>query len=107
MVVEVKKQLEEVLEVLRCCEEGDAAPQLAAGRAAVLPLRALPIASVTRNDKVAKQKSPLDELHDIESARALRASAILFPFLVLVCCIFYNEVTTPWTALDALFFGPR
>ena len=36
------------------------APQLAAGRAAVLPLRALPIASVTRNDEVAKQKSPLE-----------------------------------------------
>ena len=36
------------------------APQLAAGRAAVLPLRALPIASVTRNDGVAKQKSPLE-----------------------------------------------
>ena len=35
------------------------APQLAAGRAAVLPPRALPTASVTRRDEVAKQKSPL------------------------------------------------
>ena len=34
------------------------APQLAAGRAAVLPPRALPIASVTRNNKVTK--SPLE-----------------------------------------------
>ena len=35
------------------------------------------------------------------------ALGFLVPFLVLVSCIFYNEVTTPWTALDALFFGPR
>ena len=41
------------------------------------------------------------------SAKAKRALVMLMPFLVLVSCIFYNEVTTPWTALDALFFGPR
>ena len=57
--------------VLLCCAIANAAafiapsrapqwlaPQLAAGRAAVLPPRALPIASVTRNNKVTK--SPLE-----------------------------------------------
>ena len=47
------------------------------------------------------------ELRDLRSAKAKRALVMLMPFLVLVSCIFYNEVTTPWTALDALFFGPR
>ena len=149
------------------------APQLAAGRAAVLPPRALPTASVTRGEEVDKQFDvvqvcparhgpvalratrawprclrrgyggrkgspesiparearspsqlgrtcgppgssirskpalPTQEIRDLRSAKAKRANAILMPFLVLICCGFYNEVTTPWTALDALFFGPR
>ena len=53
------------------------------------------------------QVTPLTQLRRARTAKAKRALGFLVPFLVLVSCIFYNEVTTPWTALDALFFGPR
>ena len=151
------------------------APQLAAGRAAVLPRRALPTASVTRRDEddkridvlqvcparhdpvalrvtrawprclrrgyggrkgspesiptrracegaravgpgllsvwrsliTSKSALPTQEMEDLRSAEAKRALGFLMPVLVAFSFIFYSEATTPWTALDALFFGPR
>ena len=63
--------------------------------------------SVWRSLITSKSALPTQEMEDLRSAEAKRALGFLMPVLVAFSFIFYSEATTPWTALDALFFGPR